>query len=72
MQLNVVVQAVLAVGLIIITFGIWLSLTRQDFLNASGTEHHCSSGLRHRLQVYRSPPTILSCCSIWLLNTRWV
>ena len=72
MQLNLVVQIALAAGLIIIMFGIGLSLTGQDSLNASGTEHHCSSGLRHRLQVYRSPPSLLSCCSIWLLNTRWV
>jgi BASS family bile acid:Na+ symporter len=32
MQLNLVVQAILAAGLIIIMFGIGLSLTRQDFL----------------------------------------
>ena len=33
MQLNMLVQAVLAAGLMIIMFGIGLSLTRQDFLN---------------------------------------
>jgi BASS family bile acid:Na+ symporter len=36
MQLNLVVQAILAAGLIIIMFGIGLSLTRQDFLNVFG------------------------------------
>ena len=36
MQLNLAVQAVLAAGLIIIMFGIGLSLTRQDFLNVFG------------------------------------
>jgi len=36
MQLNLLVQAVLATGLIIIMFGIGLSLTRQDFLNVFG------------------------------------
>jgi predicted Na+-dependent transporter len=36
MQLNLAVQAALAAGLIIIMFGIGLSLTRQDFLNVFG------------------------------------
>ena len=36
MQLNLVVQAALAAGLVIIMFGIGLSLTWQDFLNVFG------------------------------------
>mgnify|MGYP001817774585 CR=1 FL=1 len=36
MQLNLLAQTALAAGLIIIMFGIGLSLTRQDFLNVFG------------------------------------
>ena len=45
MQLNLAVQAVLAAGLIIIMFGIGLSLTRQDFLNVFAHRTALSVGL---------------------------
>ena len=45
MQLNLLAQTALAAGLIIIMFGIGLSLTRQDFLNVFAHRTALSVGL---------------------------
>lgn len=49
MQLNLVVQAALAAGLIIIMFGIGMSLVRQDFLNVFGYRTPLFVGLAAQL-----------------------
>lgn len=49
MQLNLAVQAILAAGLVIIMFGIGLSLTRHDFLNVFAHRTPLSVGLAAQL-----------------------
>ena len=69
MQLNLLAQTALAAGLIIIMFGIGLSLTRQDFLNVFGYRTPLFVGLAAQL-VGLPLAALPSSCSIWRQNTR--